>query len=146
MEQELLIDGDLQVLGDSSSSYTVDTPQVGMYFSYEEVHDFYKSYAQGLGFGISKLGSKKGDDDQLKYFSFECSKNGCGGASRLHWGWRRFTSGCGIRVWSVVEELCGFAGSVVTSLVVVALGFGRLWRSFASGGSLLHAPVEVPRP
>ncbi|XP_042396465.1 protein FAR-RED IMPAIRED RESPONSE 1-like [Zingiber officinale] len=77
MEQELLIEGDVQVLGDSSSSNTLDTPQVGMYFSSEEeVRAFYKSYAQGLGFGISKLGSKKGDDGQIKYFSFGCSKNG----------------------------------------------------------------------
>ncbi|KAG6538430.1 hypothetical protein ZIOFF_003551 [Zingiber officinale] len=76
MEQELLIEGDVQNLGDSSSSNTLDTPQVGMYFSSEEVRAFYKSYAQGLGFGISKLGSKKGDDDQIKYFSFGCSKNG----------------------------------------------------------------------
>ncbi|KAG6518896.1 hypothetical protein ZIOFF_022377 [Zingiber officinale] len=76
MEQELLIEGDVQVLGDSSSSNTVDAPQVGMYFSSEEeVRAFYKSYAQGLGFGISKLGSKKGDDGQIKYFSFGCSKN-----------------------------------------------------------------------
>ncbi|KAG6470842.1 hypothetical protein ZIOFF_071922 [Zingiber officinale] len=76
MEQELLIEGDFQVLGDSSSSNGVDTPQVGMCFSAEEeVRDFYKSYAQSLGFGISKLGSKKGDDGQLKYFSFGCSKN-----------------------------------------------------------------------
>ncbi|XP_042423533.1 protein FAR-RED IMPAIRED RESPONSE 1-like [Zingiber officinale] len=77
MEQELLIEGDFQVLGDSSSSNGVDIPQIGMCFSAEEeVRDFYKSYAQGLGFGISKLGSKKGDDGQLKYFLFGCSKNG----------------------------------------------------------------------
>ncbi|XP_042409875.1 protein FAR-RED IMPAIRED RESPONSE 1-like [Zingiber officinale] len=77
MEQERLIEGDFQVLGDSSSSNGVDTPQVGMCFSAEEeVRDFYKSYAQILGFGIAKLGSKKGDDGQLKYFSFGCSKNG----------------------------------------------------------------------
>ncbi|KAG6519161.1 hypothetical protein ZIOFF_022650 [Zingiber officinale] len=77
MEQELLIEGDVQVLGDSSSSNTLDTPQVGMYFSSEEeIRSFYKSYAQGLGFGISKLVSKKGDDGQIKYFSFGCSKNG----------------------------------------------------------------------
>ncbi|XP_042426267.1 protein FAR1-RELATED SEQUENCE 5-like [Zingiber officinale] len=77
MEQELLIEGDFQVLGDSSSSNGVDIPQIGMCFSAEEeVYDFYKSYAQGLGFGISKLGSKKGDDGQLKYFSFGCSKTG----------------------------------------------------------------------
>ncbi|KAG6487966.1 hypothetical protein ZIOFF_056705 [Zingiber officinale] len=76
MEQERLIEGDFQVLGDSSSSNGVDTPQVGMCFSAEEeVRDFYKSYAQILGFGIAKLGSKKGDDGQLKYFSFGCSKN-----------------------------------------------------------------------
>ncbi|KAG6476184.1 hypothetical protein ZIOFF_065420 [Zingiber officinale] len=76
MEQELLIEGDFQVLGDSSRSNGVDIPQIGMCFSDEEVRDFYKSYAQGLSFGISKLGSKKGDDGQLKYFSFGCSKNG----------------------------------------------------------------------
>ncbi|KAG6534767.1 hypothetical protein ZIOFF_008670 [Zingiber officinale] len=76
MEQERLIEGDFQVLGDSSSSNGVDTPQVGMCFSAEEeVRDFYKSYAQILGFGIAKLGSKKGDDGPLKYFSFGCSKN-----------------------------------------------------------------------
>ncbi|KAG6492509.1 hypothetical protein ZIOFF_047472 [Zingiber officinale] len=62
------------LLGRTSNG--VDTPQVGMCFSAEEeVRDFYKSYAQSLGFGISKLGSKKGDDGQLKYFSFGCSKN-----------------------------------------------------------------------
>ncbi|KAG6535258.1 hypothetical protein ZIOFF_000226 [Zingiber officinale] len=75
MEQELLIEDDVQVLGDSSSSNTLDTPHVGMYFSSEEeVRAFYKSYVQGLGFGISKLGSKKGDDGQIKYFHSDALK------------------------------------------------------------------------
>ncbi|KAG6495369.1 hypothetical protein ZIOFF_043172 [Zingiber officinale] len=88
MEQELLIEGDFQVLGDSSSSNGVDIPQIGMCFSAEEeVRDFYKSYAQGLGFGISKLGSKKGDDGQLKYFSFGCSKNGYRASGRTPLSW-----------------------------------------------------------
>ncbi|KAG6495979.1 hypothetical protein ZIOFF_043816 [Zingiber officinale] len=84
MEEEMikscvpLNDSDLQALGDLSSSQRNDTPQVGIHFSYEEeARDFYKSYAQGLGFGISKMHSKKGDDDQQKYFSFGFSKNGC---------------------------------------------------------------------
>ncbi|KAG6531005.1 hypothetical protein ZIOFF_004775 [Zingiber officinale] len=77
MEQELLIEDDVQVLGDSSSSNTLDTPHVGMYFSSEEeVRAFYKSYVQGLGFGISKLGSKKGDDGQIKYFHSDALKMG----------------------------------------------------------------------
>ncbi|XP_074577479.1 protein FAR-RED IMPAIRED RESPONSE 1-like [Curcuma longa] len=72
-----LNDNDLQELGDSSNSKEIDTPQVGMHFpSEEEARDFYKKYAQGLGFGISKMYSKKGDDGQQKYISYGCSKNG----------------------------------------------------------------------
>ncbi|KAG6521494.1 hypothetical protein ZIOFF_018615 [Zingiber officinale] len=52
-------------------------PKIGMTFiSEDEVRNFYKSYAQNVGFGISKLGGKKGDDGKQKYFCFGCAKSG----------------------------------------------------------------------
>ncbi|XP_042423585.1 protein FAR1-RELATED SEQUENCE 8-like [Zingiber officinale] len=46
------------------------------FISEDEVRNFYKSYAQNVGFGISKLGGKKGDDGKQKYFCFGCGKSG----------------------------------------------------------------------
>ncbi|KAG6499376.1 hypothetical protein ZIOFF_039142 [Zingiber officinale] len=52
-------------------------PKIGMTFiSEDEVRNFYKSYAQNVGFGICKLGGKKGDDGKQKYFCFGCAKSG----------------------------------------------------------------------
>ncbi|XP_047333206.1 protein FAR1-RELATED SEQUENCE 6-like [Impatiens glandulifera] len=67
----------LQLLCDSSTSKSVNIPQLGMLFSSEEeVRAFYQSYAQNLGFGIKKQSSKKGEDGQLKYLCFGCAKEG----------------------------------------------------------------------
>lgn len=62
----------------SSNKDEVPTPEAGMEFSSEQqVRQFYRSYAQRLGFGISKVSCKNGDDDgKQKYFSLGCSKNG----------------------------------------------------------------------
>ncbi|XP_042380308.1 protein FAR1-RELATED SEQUENCE 6-like [Zingiber officinale] len=60
-----------------SSLNEVMIPKIGMTFiSEDEVRNFYKSYAQNVGFGISKLGGKKGDDGKQKYFCFGCAKSG----------------------------------------------------------------------
>ncbi|KAG6472496.1 hypothetical protein ZIOFF_069960 [Zingiber officinale] len=60
-----------------SSLNEVMIPKIGMTFiSEDEVRNFYKSYAQNVGFGISKLGGKMGDDGKQKYFCFGCAKSG----------------------------------------------------------------------
>ncbi|KAG6498992.1 hypothetical protein ZIOFF_038748 [Zingiber officinale] len=52
-------------------------PKIGMTFiSEDEVRNFYNPYAQNVGFGICKLGGKKGDDGKQKYFCFGCAKSG----------------------------------------------------------------------
>ncbi|KAG6488058.1 hypothetical protein ZIOFF_056816 [Zingiber officinale] len=61
----------------ASSLNEVMIPKIDMTFiSEDEVRNFYKSYAQNVGFGISKLGGKKGDDGKQKYFCFGCGKSG----------------------------------------------------------------------
>ncbi|XP_047337857.1 protein FAR-RED IMPAIRED RESPONSE 1-like [Impatiens glandulifera] len=47
-----------------------------IFSSEDEVRNFYKSYGQSVGFGISKLGGKNGDDNKQKYFSIGCAKSG----------------------------------------------------------------------
>ncbi|XP_042423040.1 protein FAR1-RELATED SEQUENCE 4-like [Zingiber officinale] len=60
-----------------SSLNEVMISKIGMTFiSEDEVRNFYKSYAQNFGFGISKLGGKKGDDGKQKYFCFGYAKSG----------------------------------------------------------------------
>ncbi|KAG6533924.1 hypothetical protein ZIOFF_007802 [Zingiber officinale] len=60
-----------------SSLNEVMIPKIGMTFiSEDDVCNFYKSYAQNVGFDISKLGGKKGDDGKQKYFCFGCAKSG----------------------------------------------------------------------
>ncbi|XP_047326875.1 protein FAR1-RELATED SEQUENCE 8-like [Impatiens glandulifera] len=74
-ESVSLNESDVQCLGGSSTTNQVKTPQLGMLFSLEnELRDFYKSYAQGVGFGICKQSSKKGNDGQQRYFCLGCSK------------------------------------------------------------------------
>ncbi|XP_045809922.1 protein FAR-RED IMPAIRED RESPONSE 1-like [Trifolium pratense] len=54
--------------------YEDEKPQVGMIFSSkDELTEYYKSYAQSIGFGVSKLSSKNGDDGK-KYFTLACSR------------------------------------------------------------------------
>ncbi|KAL3534044.1 hypothetical protein ACH5RR_007565 [Cinchona calisaya] len=61
-----------------------------MEFSYEEhVRHFYRSYAQRLGFGISKISCKNGDDGKQNYFSLTCSKNGRTKSTAKHPYYRR---------------------------------------------------------
>ncbi|KAL3534052.1 hypothetical protein ACH5RR_007573 [Cinchona calisaya] len=74
-------------------SLTLDeaiTPEIGMEFSSEEhVRHFYMSYAQRLGFGISKISYKNGDDGKQNYFSLACSKNGRTKSTTKHPYYRR---------------------------------------------------------
>ena len=51
-----------------------DEPKVGMKFnSAEEVDKYYKNYARCLGFGVSKISTKNGDDGK-KYFTLGCNR------------------------------------------------------------------------
>ncbi|KAG6510604.1 hypothetical protein ZIOFF_028629 [Zingiber officinale] len=64
-----------QVLSPSTVE-EVKLPEIGMIFSSEEeIRTFYNSYATSVGFGISKLGGRNGDDGKQKYFSIGCAKN-----------------------------------------------------------------------
>jgi len=44
-----------------------EIPKVGTIFSSKDELEYYKSYAQPIGFGVTKLSSKNGDDGK-KYF------------------------------------------------------------------------------
>lgn len=75
LDVEGVIDGQEKV-EESLNSHS-NTPCIGMIFSSEiEVHEFYKSYARRIGFGICKKSEKKGDDGQQKYYSLACHKVG----------------------------------------------------------------------
>jgi hypothetical protein len=51
-----------------------EKPHVGMIFSSkDELTEYYKRYGQSMGFGVTKLTSKNGDD-RKKYFTLACSR------------------------------------------------------------------------
>lgn len=51
-----------------------EIPRAGMIFSSEdEITNYYKNYAQCLGYGIGKISTKNGDDGK-KYFTLACSR------------------------------------------------------------------------
>jgi hypothetical protein len=50
--------------------YDDEKPKVGMIFSSkDELTDYYKSYSWSIGFGVSKLNSKNGDDGKKIFYS-----------------------------------------------------------------------------
>ncbi|KAG6534158.1 hypothetical protein ZIOFF_008043 [Zingiber officinale] len=118
-------------------SNTLDTPQIGMYFSFEEeVRAFYKSYAQGLGFGISKLGSKKGNDDLMVDAHDSLFVPG---RQKV---WRSFREACHhLRWWrSFTGEGASRRGGPL------GLGEASLVEELTGGGALLVEEKEKPRP
>lgn len=69
-EKELVIDDSLE----ENIVHEDEKPRVGtMFSSKEELEEYYKSYAQSMGFGVTKLSSKNGDDGK-KYFTLACSR------------------------------------------------------------------------
>jgi hypothetical protein len=57
-----------------NSVHKDEMPKVGTIFSSkEELEEYYKSYARSIGFGVTKLSSKNGDDGK-KYFTLACSR------------------------------------------------------------------------
>ncbi|XP_034225566.1 protein FAR-RED IMPAIRED RESPONSE 1-like [Prunus dulcis] len=60
-----------------SSEETTQEPKVNMIFNtVDEVLDFYKKYANRVGFPMKKRSSKKGDCGELKYVTLSCSRSG----------------------------------------------------------------------
>ena len=52
-------------------------PKIGMVFdTTQDLFEFYKMYAKIMGFEIIKRTSSKGDDGELKYVTFSCSRSG----------------------------------------------------------------------
>ncbi|XP_045810181.1 protein FAR1-RELATED SEQUENCE 4-like [Trifolium pratense] len=61
-------------LEESCNTNEDEEPKVGMIFSsQEEVTKYYKNYARCMGFGVSKISSKNGDDGK-RYFTLGCSR------------------------------------------------------------------------
>ncbi|XP_019184175.1 PREDICTED: protein FAR1-RELATED SEQUENCE 4-like [Ipomoea nil] len=53
----------------------LNEPKVEMVFqSMEEVFTFYTNYAKKMGFGVVTKSSTRGDDGNLKHFTFACAK------------------------------------------------------------------------
>ncbi|KAL2498427.1 Protein FAR1-RELATED SEQUENCE [Abeliophyllum distichum] len=64
---------DDEILGGNSEC----VPKVGMKFTDEnEVFEFYKRYAYHLGFPVRKRNLKNGDNGNLRYVTFTCSREG----------------------------------------------------------------------
>ncbi|ONI01005.1 hypothetical protein PRUPE_6G116200 [Prunus persica] len=60
-----------------SPEETTQEPKVNMIFNTaDEVLDFYKKYANRVGFQMKKRSSKKGDCGELKYVTLSCSRSG----------------------------------------------------------------------
>ena len=58
--------------------------KIGMVFdATQDLFEFYKMYAKIMGFKIIKRTSSKGDDGELKYVTFSCSRKGDDG--ELHY-------------------------------------------------------------
>ncbi|XP_059640286.1 protein FAR1-RELATED SEQUENCE 6-like [Cornus florida] len=54
-----------------------EKPKAGMvFYSEEEVRNFYNNYAQRLGFGVTKISVKNGNDGKSRYFSLACAQHG----------------------------------------------------------------------
>jgi hypothetical protein len=61
-------------LEESGNTNEDEEPKVGMIFSSEEeVTEYYKNYALCMGFGVSKISSKNGDEGK-RYFTLGCSR------------------------------------------------------------------------
>ncbi|XP_047336108.1 protein FAR1-RELATED SEQUENCE 5-like [Impatiens glandulifera] len=65
-------------MDEPSSQCTEDKiPKFGMSFvSENDIREFYRLYAQSMGFGVRKLGTRNGPDGKQKFFSIGCAKSG----------------------------------------------------------------------
>ncbi|XP_022883224.1 protein FAR-RED IMPAIRED RESPONSE 1-like [Olea europaea var. sylvestris] len=63
--------------GENSVGDGMIVPEVGMEFKeLKDMFDFYKKYSYAIGFSIKKRNSKKGNDGELRYVTFTCSREG----------------------------------------------------------------------
>ncbi|XP_022889311.1 protein FAR1-RELATED SEQUENCE 5-like [Olea europaea var. sylvestris] len=86
------LQGDVMLGGDGAI-----VPEVGMKFKDEnEIFEFYKKYAYGVGFPVRKRNSGKDDNGVLRYVTFVCSQEG-----------KRFsnTSGC-LKPQATIQSGC----------------------------------------
>ena len=59
---------------EANGSCEKETPCDGMSFGSEkEITEYYKNYAERVGFGVKKISSKKGDEG-IMYFTLACSR------------------------------------------------------------------------
>ncbi|XP_047326575.1 protein FAR1-RELATED SEQUENCE 8-like [Impatiens glandulifera] len=65
-------------MDEPSSQCTEDNiPKFGMSFvSENDLRELYRLYAQSMGFGVRKLGTRNGPDGKQKFFSIGCAKCG----------------------------------------------------------------------
>ncbi|XP_052169880.1 protein FAR1-RELATED SEQUENCE 4-like isoform X2 [Diospyros lotus] len=78
-ENVVVSDDEIEVRADNecTSEASEIVPTVGMKFrDYNEIFEFYKTYAYNVGFPVRKRNSKKNDDGSLKYVTFACSREG----------------------------------------------------------------------
>ncbi|XP_047326213.1 protein FAR1-RELATED SEQUENCE 4-like [Impatiens glandulifera] len=71
--------GDINSPMDEPSSHCTEDkiPKFGMSFvSENDLREFYRLYAQSMGFGVRKLGTRNGPDGKQKFFSIGCAKSG----------------------------------------------------------------------
>ena len=60
---------------EANDTYEEERPCVGMSFGSEkEITEYYRNYAQRVGFGTTKISSKKGDEGKT-YFTLACSRS-----------------------------------------------------------------------
>ncbi|XP_024161868.1 protein FAR-RED IMPAIRED RESPONSE 1-like [Rosa chinensis] len=68
---------DIETTGNETVTERVKEPEIGLVFdSIDELEKYYKSYGKGIGFEVCKRTSSKGDDGELKYITFTCSRFG----------------------------------------------------------------------
>ncbi|KAK9206151.1 hypothetical protein WN943_016424 [Citrus x changshan-huyou] len=63
-------------ISNESNAEEIIEPKIGMVFdTTQDLFEFYKMYAKIMGFEIIKRTSSKGDDGELKYVTFSCSRS-----------------------------------------------------------------------
>ncbi|OVA06510.1 FAR1 DNA binding domain [Macleaya cordata] len=70
---------DVEIVCDEVKENKTDVvqPIVGMKFDdLDEMYDFFRDYSKVLGFSVRRRHSKKGDDGEVRYVTFECARGG----------------------------------------------------------------------